>query len=466
MTKFSVIGAVLAAVVWGYVAVGPRGLLTRPGRSGLALPQQSQNAQGAASAMIDLGVWRESCDLAGLPLFPDPNGVEYEPLRRLIEASERWALTGDGDELGRMGQIALALELHEPARDFFAAARELGSEKEKWSYFLGAECQQLGDLRAAIEALESARLLEPDYGTTSARLGALYFELGELEKADENYAMAAGTGPFPSLGLVGRGRVALAQRGFDEALKHLDAALRLTPRDFLAHRLRSQSLAGLGRMKEAAAASRISNELPAYRGWLTFDPRLGEAHQLASTQRSIETTLSMAIARGDLPAAAVAGEELLGRLPNSPQILAVVARVVANTGDLPRALELARRAADLAPDNLKAQAALADVAIGAKDFELGQRATKAMIKLAPEDATGYQLLARLYYAQGRPEESIVELRRAISLEPQSARQRLMLVDVLRRSERLMEAEHELEELLVIEPENLEARKALQALRSR
>ena len=45
---------------------------------------------------------------------------------------------------------------------------------------------------------------------------------------------------------------------------------------YLAHRLRSQALAGLGRLDEARAASDISNLLPVYRGWLSVDPWLAE----------------------------------------------------------------------------------------------------------------------------------------------------------------------------------------------
>jgi len=466
MSKLALLGALCSAALWGYVAIGPRGLLPRPAGIGLPMPEQQINDQGAVSARVDAAAWVDACEEAGLPILPDPNGLELEPLRRLVEASRRWAESGDGDELGRMGEVAMALELHELAIDYFAAAKELGTRRARWTYFLGAEYQKIGATDAALHELEEAREADPAYGTTHLRLGTLYLELAELERADEAFARAAERPPAPSAGVVGRGRVALAERSFDAALGYLDTALRTSPRDFIAHRLRSQALAGLGRAEEAALAARISNQLPPYRGWLSFDPRLAEAHEGAGTQHSLELALNAAIARGDFQAAAVAGEALLERLPRSPQLLSVLSGVLANAGQLPRALELARRAVDLEPDNLKALRSLADIASSAGEFEVGTRAAEAIVRLAPESAEAHLTHGRALFFEGRLEDSLAALRRAVSIEPRVAKYRLMLVDVLQRASRFDEAKLELQGLLAIEPGNAQARQRLEALRSR
>ena len=315
----------LNIAVWGYVAASSTGQSHDPSTAALPMPRKVTNELGSPIAQIDAAQWRAACVQAGLPELPDPNGLEYEPIRRLVEASQRWGQERDGDALGRMGQIALALELYEPAMDLFAAARRLGTQSETWNYFLGVSCQQVGHSQAALEALQAARAANPDYGTTSLRIGALYFDLAEFDLAEESYVLATQSPPAPAAGWVGRGRVAVARRQFEAALNHLGEALRATPGDFLAHRLRSQALAGLDRFEEAAEAAKTSNRLPPYRGWLTFDPRLGEAHQIANTQRYLETSLSVAMSKGDMQAAAQAGERLLERLPNSVQVLSVVA---------------------------------------------------------------------------------------------------------------------------------------------
>jgi tetratricopeptide (TPR) repeat protein len=466
MNKLSLVGGLLSAATWAYVGLGPSGLLPRAPGLGLTLPERSLSEQGATSAKVDLGQWQADCKAAGLPLFPDPNGLEFEPLKRLIEASQRWAANADGDELGRMGEIAMALELHEPAIDLFAAARALGEDVARWNYFLGAECQVIGASAAAIEALQEARDLDPSYATTYTRLGALYFELGEFEQADKNYALASRRQPSPTAGIVGRGRVALAQRDFNKALQFLDTAVKATPKDFLAHRLRSQTLASMGRTQEAATAAQLSNTLPSYRGWLTFDPRLADAHKAASTQHSLEIAFNLAISQGNLQAATRSGEALLKRLPDSPQVLAVLSRILANSGKVARGLELAQRAAQLEPQNLQALGAVADIASLAGNYAAGEQAAKARVALAPKDALGYRSLGRLYFVQGKVEACLEQLRIAVRLQPRDASHRLMLIDVLKRAKRFDEAELELEGILAIDPNNVEAKGHLKALRRR
>ncbi len=464
MNRLNWLGGGLALVVWGYALAGPPGLLPAASRPGLPLPSKSVSEQGATSATIDKETWRAACEAAGLPYFPDPNGLEFEPLRRLVEASQRWAASADGDELGKMGEIAMALDLHEPAIDYFAAARVFGTDVERWTYFLGAECQLVGASQVAIEQLEQARYLNEAYATTSTRLGALYYELGEFERADENYAMAATRKPSPTAGIVGRGRVALAMGDFEKALRYLDQAVEATPSDFIAHRLRSQSLARLDRPAEAAAAAKLSNQLTPYRGWLTLDPRLGEAHRDAGTQHSLEVAFNVAIGRGDLRAALQAGDELLERLPKSPQILSIMATILANSNQMPRALELAQRAFDLAPEDRQAAAALADIAIRTGDLQRAAKAANHLFELAPLDAKSHQTLGKLNFLRGRIDESLKNLRKAIELDPLEPVHQLMLVDVLMRHQRMDEAEGQLLRLLQVDPKNVEAQQSLKTVR--
>lgn len=464
MSKLTILGGGVALVVWGYALAGPPGLIPASRNAGLPLPAKSVNDQGATSAAIDKQQWQAACVTSGLPPFPDPSGLEFEPIRRFVAASERWAETGDGDELGRMGEIAMALELHEPALDYFAAARAFGTDTARWTYFLGAECQVIGAAQLAIKELEAAHAKDGSYATTSTRLGALYFELGDLDQADKWYEKATKGQPFPTAGVVGRGRVALAKREFQQALGFLDSAVRATPSDYIAHRLRSQALARLGRSDEAAAAALTSNQLTPYRGWLTLDPRLGDAHRTAGTQHSLEIALNVAIGKGDLASAMKAGEELLERLPKSPQILSVMATILANSNQLPRAMELAQRACDVAPDDLQAASALANIATNIGDFDRAAAAAQRLIELAPNDPKTHQALGRLSFIRGQVDDSIAHLRKAIELESENPVHHLMLVDVLIKDERTAEAEGQLLRLLKVAPKNAQANQLLKSIR--
>lgn len=457
-----VLGLVLLAL-GGYAAVGPAGVLGRVGGEGLRLPDTRVNALGAHIVEVDEESWQEACLAADLPDFPNPSGLEIEPIRRLVEASRRWAEAGEGDELGRMGEIALALELHDTAIGYFAAARELGAARVRWTYLLGAEHQIVGEQEPALAALEEARRMEPDYGTTHVRIGALHLERGELEAADASYAEAATLPAAPASGLIGRGRVALERRDFAAALELLEAALRITPQDFLAHRLRSRALAGLERTEEAAAAAALAGELPMYRGWLSFDPRLQEVQAAAGTQRSLENALRIALSSGDMARARQAVDELLARVPKSPQMLSLAAQIHANSGGLERAQELITTAVELDPLNLDRLGSQVEIAMAARKLDVAREAARRYCDQAPGEGRGYQLLGRVLYLEGRGDEAVAELERAVALEQDEATHRLLLADVLQGLGRNAEARTVLEALLAREPENAQARQRLAAL---
>ncbi|MCP3918918.1 MAG: tetratricopeptide repeat protein [bacterium] len=451
--------------VWGYVAFGPAGVLGGGAGASLPMPAERVNALGGKVAEIDAEAWRAACRDAGLPELPDPSGTELVPVRLLVEASRRWSETRDPEELGCMGEIALALELHEAALDLFAAARASGGDHERWSYFLGVACQTLGYNRSALAALEAARAADGDSMTTHARIGALHLEVGELDAADRSYARAAELAPTESIGPRGRARVALVRRDYEGAFAHLEHAVRAEPRDYLTQRVLAQALAGLGRLEDAVLAAERSNRLPFYRGWLVDDPRLAQAHARAATQRSLENELNAALSRGDLGAARRAGEALLERLPRSADVLSVFARILANSGELARALELATAAVDIEPEGAKLLTTQADIAIAARDFAAAAGAAELLRALEPASGTPHQILGRVRLLEGRGDEAVAELRQAISLEPQNLQHRTVLVEVLLRGGRASEAEAELEGILAIEPSNAPAQQQLEGLRA-
>jgi len=468
MKKIEVLLGLASASLWGYVALGPAGLLAGPAGTGLPDPQEEINSIGSAIAVIDEASWRHALEETGLPELPNPSGIEHEPVRRLVEASRRYASSGDGEHLGQMGEIALALELHEAALELFAAARELGSRVERWTYFLGVEAQTLGRREQALAILTEARELDGSYGPTHARIGSLHLDAREVDLADESYARASDLmhGPVRSIALLGRARVALERDDPTTALAFLDESISLAPRDYLAHRLRSQALVSLERADEAAAAARISQELPLYRGWLTFDPRLQEATKAASTQRSLENALKVAVGSNDLMAARKVAAELVERLPRSPQTLSVYAQLLANTGELARALPIARRALDLDPGNLGRLSTLGSIAVAVKDLELARECAQEAQEVAPADPLASELRGRIAFLEGNIELSIEELREATRLDLKSSSRHYMLIEVLMSAERSEQAEFELERLLLAHPLEQRAREMLATIRAR
>ena len=440
--------------------MGERGILAGEFAAELPLPESRTNELGSLIAYVDPLQWSGACDDLSLPRLPDPSGIELEPVRRLVLASRAWSDARDGDALGRMGEIVSAIGMHEAALDLFAAAEVLGREEARWSYFYGVACQQLGRVGVATEAFERALRLEPDYGTSYLRLGALHYEAGDLDAADTRYREASELPATSAAGLVGRGRVALEHRDFTTALEFLDRALRSAPRDYLAHRLRSRALAGLGRLEDARAASEAADRLPKHRGWLSFDPRLAEAHVAASTQLALENALNVALGSGNLPAARAAAEALLARRPGSADVRTVLARIVANAGDPKRAQELVEEAARLEPRNADVLAAKAEISLATGELAACAEALDTLRQVDGRAARTHQLAGRLLYLQGLNAEAIQALKLAIASAPQELGHREVLVDVLLGSERRAEARAELEAILVIDPSHARARSLL------
>ena len=460
------IAGALTASLWAAALLVPDGWLPWSPLPGLPEPGLERGPAGAPVATVDAGAWAAALEAARLPVIPALGGVEHEPVRRLVENSRGWTERGDGDALGEMGIVLLSLELHGPAIDYLRAAGELGERRAEWAYFEGAALQHLGRQAAALEALERARGLDPGYGVTAARIGELHMGLGDLDAAARAFQDAARGAPSPSLGHMGLARVALERGDHAGALAELDRVVQLTPRDFRAHRLRARALVALGRPEEAERAAARSNALPAYRGWLSFDPRLEDAQWRAGTQRSVENALSVAVQRRDLGAAKELAEELLRRLPESPQALNTAAQALGNAGELGRALSLSRRAVELDPGTLTWRVTLGEVALAAGQLEDAERSASALCADPGLRAMGHQLKGRIRSKQGRGVEAADQLRKAIATDPEEVAHRLMLANVLLRDGRKEEAVGALEEAAEVNPLDGRAARMLQQLRSR
>jgi tetratricopeptide (TPR) repeat protein len=452
--------AVCVALLAGYSLMGPRGLLPRPTYPDLPSPASVAEEEGALRARIDEGAWLAACKAADLPALPAPDGVEFTPAARLVEASRAWTRRGEGDALGRMADIYLALDRSEAALDLYVAARALGHQTARWAYFEGVVQQALGDAAAALEPLEAAARLDPEYGPTHARLGTALLELDRLEEADAAFARAAERQPAPALAWTGRARVALLRGEPLRALEFIERAVSLTPGDFQAHRLRALTLSALGRLDEARAASGLAGTLPTYVGWLSFDPRLVQVHRGSGTVRALRDQLSNALQRKDLTAAQAAAEEILAAMPRSADTLLVLATIHANRGDLQRARSLAFRAHELAPRSLIVLQARAEIAIAMSDAATMDQTLEELFTLDRSRADTWALLGRAHFVRLRYNDAFEALREAERLEPRNGSHSLLLAGMLDLAGEPEQASRVLSAALDRNPEQPEVRRAL------
>lgn len=458
--------ATLLVALAGYGLLGPPGLAPRGPVPDLPEPAKVLDATGAPRAAVDGVAWRAALEAAGLPELHDPSGLEHEPVARLVARSRDFTRRGDADALGRMGEVMLALGLDRDATGLFLAARELGRDAARWEYLVGVALQSAGDLVAARVALERAAALQPDYGVTHARLGAIHLEEGRLDEADAAFARGAAQGPSPAASLVGRARVALARGDAAAALAFADDAAQRTPRDYQAHRARASALARLGRTAESDEAARMAATLPQYKGWLSHDPRLAALDAASGTTLSLERALDVALQSGDLATAAATGDALVRVAPGSVDILRTVASIHANRGQLTRAAELAKRAVELAPDDISTLSTCAEIAIAAGDAATMDAVTSRLLERDRGRAASWALVGRARFVGGRHADALDAVERAESLAPRDESLPLLRAEMLRQLGRLDEANAVLDAALGRDPSFAEVRRVRAAATGR
>jgi serine/threonine protein kinase/tetratricopeptide (TPR) repeat protein len=130
------------------------------------------------------------------------------------------------------------------------------------------------DKIGAAKAFNRAITLNPDYPSAHMWYSALFFMMGEHEKAieEDRRALVADSLSFAINAHLGWGLV--AARRVPEALAQLQTALELNPKFFVTHLLMGQVYLLLGRLAEAVAsctkATELSQRNPRTLGWLGY----------------------------------------------------------------------------------------------------------------------------------------------------------------------------------------------------
>ena len=199
---------------------------------------------------------------------------------------------------------------------------------------VGGMLAQLGDLEAAVEQLEKARQLDPGNARVHFNLGGLKGTLGDLDTAIEHYEAALRINPRYDDALLAYGRM-LAQHGrLAEATERFERMLELDPWQIEARLALADVQAQQGR--SALAEGQLREAL---------DLDLG-----AADRSRIWTRLgSLALARGDAPAARRALDEAIAADPSQADPHFALANLLGASGRFDDAATSYGRAAQLRP---------------------------------------------------------------------------------------------------------------------
>jgi tetratricopeptide (TPR) repeat protein len=123
------------------------------------------------------------------------------------------------------GKVAEALAA------FAAAEAEYAEDAEFW-WEVGLARDAAGDADAAVEAFGKALAFGPGFPRIYVARGANYLELGDVERARADFETAARLDPTDGLANYCLARIYFGEGRPDEALAHLEAALRSEPGRF------------------------------------------------------------------------------------------------------------------------------------------------------------------------------------------------------------------------------------------
>ena len=230
----------------------------------------------------------------------------------------------------------------------------------------------------------------------------------------------------------------------DEAMAHLNEALRLNPDYPEAHDNRGLALQLMGRYEEAAAEHAAA---------LRLEPAFAEAHN----------NMGAALQKlGRLEDAVRSYREVIRLRPESPQGHANLGNALLELGRPDEALSAYEGALrlDSSLGDVRYNAATALMRLGRRDQALAR--FREVLSLEPNAADVHLSIGTVLEDLGRLDEAVVHYEASVQLQPQNARARLRLGNALYRGGDIQRAATQFAESLAIEPGLAEAHNNLGA----
>ncbi len=354
-------------------------------------------------------------------------------------------------------------------------------------YLAGDPMDSQGDLEAAINHLERATKLDPEYTPSLIVLGQMYLREGSIQRAMQTFEQAAQAAPGEaepwmwlaqacrSMGkmeqaaahaeravtlapnyikpLILRGEIALQDENPRGALSRAEAALRIQPNDPDALLLQVRALNALDRYEEALGT-------------------LEKALSLASDPLplSMERVRLLRRAQGN-EAALHAIQSLADHYPDEPRVMTLQAEVLEAAGDSEAAIRAAQRA-------LRGQAGapvISKVDQASLHFLLGRllRSTGQLdqslhhlseaIHLAPDQVNGYLEMGHVHLERREHTQALSAYRQAITVSPGDYRAYYSIGLALKESRDYVGAEKMLRRAAELAPDDVSIHRLLGAV---
>jgi tetratricopeptide (TPR) repeat protein len=222
---------------------------------------------------------------------------------RVVEAIRisREAVLGNPRSAAAWGRLGIVLDAHElyaPAVVSYREARRLDPRDFRWAYFLARLLEISGAQPAEMAAaFEAARELNPGYVPLLVREGDAFQRMARHEDAREAYEQALARDPRFARAHRGLGQLLTALGEDSLAVRHLETAVELNPKDGASYASLAAARARAGDRAGARAAQARARELDEDHGMP--DPVLAEISGAAVSADACVRRARSRIEQGD-----------------------------------------------------------------------------------------------------------------------------------------------------------------------
>jgi tetratricopeptide (TPR) repeat protein len=342
-------------------------------------------------------------------------------------------------------------------------ARTLQPADFRWTYYAGYLALSSGQTEKALELFRQARELKPDYRPLDLRMGQLWLDTDQLDKAQAALQKAAGEAGLRAAALYYLGQVDLLRHDYKTAQDHLSEALRINPQASEVHYPLAQAYRHLGKAELAREhLARFQQKTPD-----TDDPLVAELETVLKTSHwDFRLGMRAIMEQQDYEAAIEHFKKGLEIDPDNLAARVSYARALYLGGQPDAAETQLNRVLGEDAQQILANFFLAVLWESRNKPEKAAARYQLILKLDPEHEGAYFYLANLLFHQGRFREAASQYRAALAASSEIPPARLLeLVALHRVGQADSDIARELEQRVRQYPDQPELKYALIRLRS-
>jgi tetratricopeptide (TPR) repeat protein len=331
----------------------------------------------------------------------DISGTERVAQESISETRERLAglLADAGTDTanlaagyGKLAALYQLVNINSAAALCWEDARILQPDEFRWSYYAGYLALLNGQTETALTLLQRAGELKPDYAPLNLRLGQLWLDTDQLDKAQQALDKAAAEPGLRAAALYYLGQLDLLKRDYQAAVNHLTEALSIDPQASGVHYPLAQAYRHLG--KEELAREQLSQFVSKRPD--ADDPLVAELESVLQTSRRDFGRGLKAIMDRDYKAAIASLEKGL----------------------------------EVDPDNLAARVSYARALYLGGQTDAAEAQLNTVLARDPRQVLANFLLAVLGDGQGKSEQAAAGYRKTLELDPKHEGAHFYLANLL------------------------------------